>query len=338
LEGYLRDWKKSLLVVSHDPSFLNEFVDQIVHLHSKTFTKYKGDYDTFLKQREQNRRAKSKAAGAAERERKRLQEQAQRMNDKSGKMRRARLEKLEHIELDVDDPTIRFSFPECGTLGPLPLKFKSVSYRYAADKPYIFRNLDFGIDLDSRIALVGRNGVGKSTLMNLMLGTLEASSGEVERDRHMRVARFHQHHVDGLDLSVSPMEHLRKLFPDAQEQEARQHLARFGLVNRLPYQKIETLSGGQKSRVVFAELVWKRPHLLFLDEPTNHLDLETIESLASALAEFEGGVVLITHNQYLVELACSEIWVVGNQKVQRFEGEFSGYKKAVAKECGWESV
>jgi ATPase subunit of ABC transporter with duplicated ATPase domains len=154
----------------------------------------------------------------------------------------------------------------------------------------------------------------------------------------MRVARFHQHHVDQLDLNVTVMAYMQKVFPDAKEQDVRQHLAKFGLVNRTPYQKIETLSGGQKSRVVFAELVWRRPHLLFLDEPTNHLDLETIESLAAALADFDGGVVLITHNQYLVELACSEIWIVGNNTVTRFEGTFSDYKKLVAKELGFESV
>ena len=159
----------------------------------------------------------------------------------------------------------------------------------------LFRKLEFGIDLNSRIALVGRNGLGKSTLMKLMTGELEPSVGHIERDRKMRVAKFSQHHMDQLKYDQTPIEYLQNKFGSAQTQDVRNHLARFGITGQLATQKIGTLSGGQKSRVSFAELAWQKPHLLFLDEPTNHLDVEAIESLAHALAEFDGGVILITY-------------------------------------------
>lgn len=333
LENYLVDWKKTLVVVSHDSTFLNEFVDHIIHIHQKTLTTYKGDYDTFVKVRESNRRAKQKKADAAERKEKDLKMFIQKNKNKQGKSREKQLEKIEKVQLDIEDPTMTFSFPESGGLGPLPLKFKEVSFAYPGQK-LLFKNLSFGIDTDSRIALVGRNGVGKSTLMSLMVGTIEPTGGDIERDRHMRVARFTQHHVDQLDLSVTVMEYMKERFPGARDQEIRQHVAKFGLNANLPNQKIQTLSGGQKSRVAFAELAWKKPHILFLDEPSNHLDVEAIESLAAALEAFDGGVVLISHNQYLVSLVCDEIWVVGNNTVTRLEGTFADYKKLVAKEIG----
>lgn len=332
LENYLIDWKKTLLVVSHDSAFLNEFSDHIIHIHQKTLTTYKGDYDTFVKVRESNRRTKQKKHDAQEKKQDAIKMFVQKNQNKQGKSRARELDRMETVELDTDDPTMKFSFPESGGLGPLPLKFKDVAFKYG-DRT-IFQHLNFGIDTDSRIALVGRNGVGKSTLMNLMVGQLEATSGYIERDRHMRVARFTQHHVDQLDLTVTVMNYFKERFPGAKEQEIRQHVAKFGLTNNLPNQKIDTLSGGQKSRVAFAELAWKRPHILYLDEPSNHLDVEAIESLATALAAFDGGVVLISHNQYLVQLVCNEIWVVGNQTVTRLEGNFLDYKKIVAKEIG----
>jgi len=327
--------------VSHDSSFLNEFVDNIIHIHNKTLNQYKGDYETYLKVRASNRRSKAKAHDAAIKKQTKLKDfiQKNRNSRASNQVhsRQLMLEKLDEIELDVDDASLKFAFPDCGGLGPNPLKFYDANFGYTNDC-MIFNKLDFAIDTDSRIALVGRNGVGKSTLMNLMLGDLEPTSGFIERDRHMRVARFHQHHVDQLNMSQTVMEYMKERFSSAKDQEIRNHVAKFGLTGSLALQSINTLSGGQKSRVAFAELAWLKPHILFLDEPSNHLDLETIESLAKALADFDGGVVVITHNQYLVQLVCTEIWVVGHKAVKPFEGDFREYKQAVAKELGYTAV
>jgi len=341
LETYLVDWKKTLLVVSHDSSFLNEFVDNIILIHNKTLTQYKGDYETYLKVLASNRRSKAKAHDATTKKQARLKDFIQRNKTSKAagqvRSRQKMLEKLDEIELDVDDATLKFSFPDCGGLGPNPLKFYDANFEYSKDAK-IFSKLEFAIDTDSRIALVGRNGVGKSTLMNLMIGDLEPTTGFIERDRHMRVARFHQHHVDQLNMSQTVMEYMKERFSNAKDQEIRNHVAKFGLTGSLALQAINTLSGGQKSRVAFAELAWLKPHILFLDEPSNHLDLETIESLAKALADFDGGVVVITHNQYLVQLVCDEIWVVGKNTVKPFDGDFREYKQSVAKELGYTAV
>jgi len=196
-----------------------------------------------------------------------------------------------------------------------------------------FKQMDFCVDLQSRIALVGPNGVGKSTLLKLMSGQLKETTGYVHRHRNLRIARFSQHHVDQLVMEQTPLQYFGTLFKDPNPQDVRQHLARFGLTGKLPLHPIASLSGGQKSRVALAELAWKLPHILLLDEPTNHLDMEMIESLGTALEEFEGGIVLVSHNQRLIELVCNELWVCNRDgTVKRFEGEFLDYKKMVISE------
>ena len=183
------------------------------------------------------------------------------------------------------------------------------------------------------IGLVGPNGTGKSTLMKLIDGELKETSGFIQRDRQLRVGRFHQHHVDVLPMEMSSIEYMQQVFPTAQVQEIRQFLGRFGLKGDTPKQKIVTLSGGQKSRLVFAEICWKKPHLLLLDEPTNHLDADSIESLIEGLAEFGGGLLLISHHQHMIEEACNEIWICkGNGTIERFDGDFYEYKKMLLNE------
>jgi len=222
------------------------------------------------------------------------------------------------------------SFPDPEHLPPPLLRFCEASFGYDPAKP-LFKRLDFGIDMDSKIALVGLNGVGKSTLMKLLAGELKETGGYVERSRKIRIARFSQHHLEQLDSSVSAVEYLQNKFGNAGSvHELRQHLGRFGITGDLGTNKIATLSGGQKSRVVLAELAWARPHILMLDEPSNHLDIDAVEALAQGLKEFKGGVVLISHNQRLISLVCNEIVVVTKAgTVERFNGEFEEYKESI---------
>jgi len=236
--------------------------------------------------------------------------------------------------LDTDDPSLKFGFPEPEPLGIPVLQLREASFGYSPDKT-LFKDLDFGLDMESRIALVGPNGVGKSTLLMLMDGTLQETGGFVFRTRNLRLARFSQHHVDQLNMDQTPLVYLDHKFPlrdkdKCTEQDIRKHLGRFGLSGALALHSIVSLSGGQKSRVVLAELAWKNPHIMLLDEPTNHLDMEMIESLGKALKDFKGGIVLVSHNQRLIELVCNELWVVGKGgTVTRFDGDFQDYKKMV---------
>ena len=324
LEHYLMGWKRSLLLVSHDTSFLNNVCDHIVHFTNQTLTTYRGDYGSFLK-------ALKMKENAAEKQ-KRIEKAQQQKDKKKGqekkKVKEPQLTKQERAVKELEGKAPVFEFPDPGDFETCAVQFDDVHFKYETAKSEIFRKLQFGIYLDSRIGLVGPNGTGKSTLMKLIDGELKETSGFISRDRQLRVGRFHQHHVDVLPMDLSSIEYMQQVFPTAQVQEIRQFLGRFGLKGDTPKQKIVTLSGGQKSRLVFAEICWKKPHLLLLDEPTNHLDADSIDSLIEGLAEFGGGLLLISHHQHMIEEACNEIWICkGNGTIERFDGDFYEYKK-----------
>ena len=242
----------------------------------------------------------------------------------------SRIKALERMEVmdvgEADDPRWRFEFPDPGPLGVPVLQVLDVAFGYDPARP-LFRGVNFGVDTDSRIALVGPNGAGKSTLVKLILGELQAQEGHVARNAKLRTACFTQHHVTQLDLSVSPLDYFLRLFPGNKPEVVRAHLSAFGLPQDLAGQRIGTLSGGQKSRVAFALCSWKKPHVLVLDEPTNHLDIDTIDALIVALANFQGGVLLVSHDQHFIESVADEIWVVGEGRVAKFSGEFARYRK-----------
>lgn len=220
------------------------------------------------------------------------------------------------------------TFPDPGDLGIPILQFQDVDFGYDPAKP-LYRNLEFGIYMDSRIGLVGPNGAGKTTLVKLMAGDLKETRGYIYRNPHLIMARFHQHHVDQLNMDMTCVEYFQSKFPSAQTQDVRQFLGKFGVRGSMALQKISTMSGGQRSRLAFAEICWRRPHILLLDEPTNHLDMDTIEALIDGIREFPGGVIIVSHHQRLIEAACSEVWVCKDGLVNRFDGDFEGYKDMI---------
>jgi len=253
-----------------------------------------------------------------------------RFNAKRASLVQSRIKALERMEVmdvgEADDPRWKFEFPDPGPIGTPVLQILDVSFGYDPARP-LFRGVNFGLDMESRVALVGPNGAGKSTLVKLILGELNAQEGHVARNSKLRTACFTQHHVAQLDLSVSPLVYLSRMFPGNKEEVIRAHLSQFGLAADLASQRIGTLSGGQKSRVAFALCSWKRPHLLVLDEPTNHLDIDTIDALIVALANSQGGVLLVSHDQHFIESVADEIFVVGEGKVAKFKGDFTQYRK-----------
>ncbi|CAI8033118.1 ATP-binding cassette sub-family F member 2 [Geodia barretti] len=232
----------------------------------------------------------------------------------------------------VSDKLVQFSFPDCGSVPPPVIMVQNVSFRYQPDKPLIYRNIDFGVDLETRVALVGPNGAGKSTLLKLIDGELVPTDGVIRKHAHVRVGRYHQHLKDHLDLSQSALQYMLSCYPeDKDEEDMRRSLGMYGLTGKQQICPIRNLSDGQRCRVIFAWLAFRRPHLLLMDEPTNHLDMETIDALASAINGFEGGIILVSHDFRLIRQVAREIWVCEKQGIHPWKGDILDYKAKLKK-------
>lgn len=336
LEDYLVKWPKTVLIVSHAREFLNSVCTDIVHLKSRKLASYRGTYDNFEKQlHEHIRNQRSQAEGIA-REKKHIQSFIDkfRCNSKRASLVQSRIKALERIadiDLYEEDSEYQFTFPDPGQVEPPILGFDDVSFKYPKGDRMLFHNLTFGLDMGSRFAIVGPNGIGKTTLLKLINGELEPTTGTVNRSGKVRMVTFSQHHVDGLDLSLTPLQYLAKQFPNNTEQSYRSHLASFGIPADLAMQAMYTLSGGQKSRVAFSKITWSKPHILLLDEPSNHLDIDAVDALIKGLTLFKGGVLMVSHDQHLIEAVVDELWMCENGRVTPFHGTFQEYKERLRK-------
>ncbi|KAI1731611.1 ABC transporter domain-containing protein [Ditylenchus destructor] len=233
-----------------------------------------------------------------------------------------RMPVLQSVEFESD---VVFHFRECEKLANSVLQLDEASFRYSKDSPLIFQNICCGSQSDSRICIVGENGSGKTTLLKVLLGELNPTTGVRNAHRRLNIG----YHVDQLDMEMSGLELIAQKFPNLTQEEYRSSLARFGLTGDIVFQSIVTLSGGQKSRLAFACLSLQQPNYLILDEPTNHLDVETVDALGKALNHFKGGVILVSHDERLIELVCKELWVVKDKSVTTLEGGLEEYKKHV---------
>ncbi|XP_042033999.1 ABC transporter F family member 3-like [Salvia splendens] len=332
LETYLVKWPKTFIVVSHAREFLNTVVTDILHLQGQQLTAYRGNYDTFERTREEQLKNQTKAFESHERARAHMQSFIDkfRYNAKRASLVQSRikaLDRLGHVDQIINDPDYKFEFPSPDDRpGPPIISFSDASFGYPGG-PILFKNLNFGIDLDSRVAMVGPNGIGKSTILKLISGELQPTSGTVFRSAKVRIAVFNQHHVDGLDLSSNPLLYMMRCFPGVPEQKLRGHLGSLGVTGNLALQPMYTLSGGQKSRVAFAKITFKKPHILLLDEPSNHLDLDAVEALIQGLVLFQGGVLMVSHDEHLISGSVEQLWAVTDGRVAPFSGNFQDYKK-----------
>lgn len=331
LEKYLLNWPCTLMVVSHDRTFLDAVATDIVHMHSQRLETYRGNYENFVKSMTEKLTNQQREYEAQQMHRQHLQAFVDRWryNAKRASLAQSRLkalEKLPDLQPVVVDPPVVLKFPDCEKLSPPILQLDEVTFHYEKGK-VVLNKVSLSANQESRIALVGENGQGKTTLLKLLLGELEPVSGLKFAHRNLKIGYFSQHHVDQLGSQQSPLELIASKFPGQHEEEYRRQLGRYGVIGDLALRPVRSLSGGQKSRVVMALMSMIRPHFLILDEPTNHLDVETIEALGTALSNYKGGVIMVTHDERLVRSVCKEVWMCANGSVIRQDGGFDQYRK-----------
>nr|XP_055063401.1 ATP-binding cassette, sub-family F, member 2b isoform X2 [Misgurnus anguillicaudatus] len=307
LEEELKSFKRILVLISHSQDFLNGVCTNIIHLHQRKLKYYTGNYDQYVKTREELEENQMKRYNWEQDQIAHMKNYIARFGHGSAKLARQAQSKEKTLQKMVAS---------------------GLTARVVNDKHLIYKNLEFGIDLDTRVALVGPNGAGKSTLLKLLMGELLPTDGMIRKHSHVKIGRYHQHLTEQLELDLSPLEYMMKCFPEIKEkEEMRKIIGRYGLTGKQQVSPIRNLSDGQKCRVCFAWLAWQNPHMLFLDEPTNHLDIETIDALAEAINEFEGGMMLVSHDFRLIQQVAREIWVCEKQTITKWNGDILGYKE-----------
>jgi len=351
LDNYLQMYKKTLLIVSHDQSFLDTVCTDIIHLDQCKLWYYKGNYSMFKNMEMQKRRERIKEYEKQEKRIKELKSSGQSKKKAESKQKEALTRKQlkgqsklsKHDDEDTG-PTellerpkeylVKFRFPETSNLQPPILGLFNASFNYEGQPP-LFKNVEFGIDMESRVAIVGPNGVGKSTFLKMIMGDLEPTKGEARKNLRLKIGRYDQHSGEHLTAAESPTEYLMRLF-DLPVEKARKQLGSFGLQSHAHTVQMKDLSGGQKARVALAELTLSAPDVVILDEPTNNLDIESIDALAEALNEYEGGVIIVSHDERLIRDTNCQLWVIEEQSIAEIEGGFDDYRKEVLDELGEE--
>ena len=339
LEEFLARYRRTVILVSHDRRFLDEVADHILALADRTLAVFSGGYSAYLRQRGEALVRSRVLKARQDAERARLQAFIDRFRAKASKARQAQsrvkaLEKLVPVSIASEEPPPVFDFPAPTSLRPPLLTLENASVGYEPGKP-VLRRLGLRLDPDDRIALLGANGNGKSTLAKLIGGRMAPMSGEAIRAPRLGCGFFAQHQIEELEPEGTPFDHLLPFMPDAPPQAVRARLARFGLGEDKVFVRARDLSGGEKARLTLALATHEAPHLLILDEPTNHLDIEAREGLAEALNEFPGAVVLISHDWHLVELVADRLWLVADGTVRAFEGDLEEYRRLLlAREGG----
>jgi len=341
LEKELASYDRILMIISHSQDFLNGVCTNIVHMHLGKMQYYGGNFDSYVQTRMELEENQMKKYNWEQDQIKNMKNYIARFGHGSAKLARQAQSKEKTLKKMTDaglaekvttDKTLTFYFNDCGTLPPPVIMVQNVSFQYTPEKPHIYKNLEFGLDLDTRIALVGPNGAGKSTLLKLIAAELAPTDGMIRRHQHLKFGRYHQHLTEILDMEASALDWMMSQFPDVKEREdMRRIVGRYGLSGQQQTCPIKNLSDGQRCRIIFAWLAYQCPHMLLLDEPTNHLDIETIDSLAAAINDFEGGVLLVSHDFRLISQVADEIWLCENQTVTKWEGDIFTYKDTLKK-------
>jgi ATP-binding cassette, subfamily F, member 3 len=334
LEDHLANYPRTVIVISHDRDLLDTSVDQILHLDRGKLTLYKGTYSSFEEQRATREMLDAKHAKRQADERKRLQAFVDRFKAKASKARQAQsrvkmLERMKPVTALVTRDVHEISFPKPEkTLSPPIIALDNVSVGYEPGKPVLNR-VTLRIDPDDRIALLGANGNGKSTLVKLIASKLAPFAGQVTRADKLSVGYFAQHQVDELDLEGSTYDHIRRLMGEAPESKIRARAGSIGFSGKAADTRVASLSGGEKARLLLGLATFHAPNMIILDEPTNHLDIDSRAALAEAVNDFDGAIIMVSHDRYLIEACADRLWVVADGTVTSYDGDLEDYRRLV---------
>jgi ATP-binding cassette, subfamily F, member 3 len=328
LENFLQTYPATILLVSHERDFLNNVVDHILHLSNGKLTLYPGGYDAFERQRAERQAQIASARAKQQAEREKLRDYVARNSARASTAKQAQsrakmLAKMQPIAELIDDPTLSFDFPDPDALRPplITLDMASVGY----DERPILQRLNLRLDPDDRIALLGRNGNGKTTLARLLAAQLTPMSGGMTASGKMRVGYFTQYQVEELDADETPLGHMTLLMKGASQSAVRAQLGRFGFGGLKATTKVGKLSGGERARLALALITRDAPHLLILDEPTNHLDVDAREALIQALNAYSGAVVIVSHDRHMIEMTADRLVLVDAGAAREFDGSLDDY-------------
>ena len=333
LEARLRKYPNTAVIVSHDRELLNNSVDAILHLSQGKLDLYTGGYNDFETRRAEKTRLQSATKAKQEAERAHLQKFIDRFRAKASKAAQAqsrikRLAKLEPIAEVIEARVAPFTIPSpTRPLAPPLVQLEGAAVGYNG-KP-VLRGLNLRLDVDDRIGLLGVNGAGKSTFAKMLAGALPLQSGDIKREGRMKVGWFHQHQIEALDPADTPLEIIRRALPEDSESARRSRLAQFGLSFDKQETTVANLSGGERARLLLNLVAMTAPHLLILDEPTNHLDIDSRRALLDALNDYEGAVILITHDRSLIELVADRLWLTADGHIKPFAGDMEDYARFV---------
>ncbi len=330
LENWLRNYKGTLLLISHDREFLDNIVNHIAHIDHKNLKLYTGNYSNFEKQRVANLLLQQAAYEKQQKHIAHLQSFINRFKAKASKAKQAQsrvkaIERMELIGAVQQESSFQFHFKKPDKCSNPMLTIEDATIQYG-DK-IVLKDINLSITPDDRIALIGPNGAGKSSLIKLLAGELKQASGHRETSANLKIGYFAQHQIDYLQLHETPLDHLRRLSPLTKEVELRTFLGSFGFSNDRVREEIKHFSGGEKSRLALSLLIWQKPNLILLDEPTNHLDLDMREALSLALQEYEGAMILVSHDRFLLRTTADQLILVASHKISPFTGDLDDYEK-----------
>ena len=334
LEDYIRRYPHTVIIISHDRDLLNNAVNSIIHLDQKKLTFYRGGYDSFERQKAEADELQMKAKVKSDAARKHLQSYIDRFRYKASKAKQAQsrikaLERMGTVAAVIEDHVQPITFPEPEKQPASPIvAIQGGVVGYEPGKP-ILKGLNLRIDNDDRIALLGSNGNGKSTFAKFISGRLPAQAGDLRLAPGLKIGFFAQHQLEDLVPNETPVEHVRKLMPQAAEAQVRSRVAQMGLATEKMSTAAKDLSGGEKARLLMGLAAFHAPNLLILDEPTNHLDIDSRRALIEALNDYDGAVILISHDRHLIEATVDRLWLVNNGTVTSFEGDMEEYRDIV---------
>ncbi|KQT12046.1 glycosyl transferase family 1 [Methylobacterium sp. Leaf399] len=334
LEARLKRYPHSALIISHDRELLNNSVDAILHVAGEKLELYTGGYDDFEKRRAEKARLQASTKVKQEAERAHLQSFIDRFKASASKAAQAqsrmkRLAKMEPIATTIEEHVAPFHLPSPKRpLAPPLMHLTDATIAYGEDAP-VLRDLNLTLDVDDRIGLLGVNGAGKSTFAKMAAGALRVRDGRMVREGRVQVGWFHQHQIEALDPNDTPLAIIRRERPDDSESSRRAKLASFGLGFDKQETTVDSLSGGERARLLLNLVAMQAPHLLILDEPTNHLDIDSRRALLDALNDYGGAVILITHDRSLMELVADRLWLAADNTVKPFAGDMDDYARFV---------